>query len=188
MKTAIRADCLGLGIRSSVLQWPSALGSRSLPGTRSLIIDNWNLAPKPRFGRSMYLPLYVRKHRPMYRQQCPALRRELRGPARRQLRRALRHRLREQLLADLLVELHATLLKTLLETKLAALLGSLLDSRQGSLQAPKRPALRRQGLQGRRPPGQGVGGRIVVENCPTTTYRRVPTAMAAHIFRPFCPA
>jgi len=51
----------------------------------------------------------------------------------------------------------------------AALFDSMLVSMLALLHVSVDSALRRQRLGGRRPVGRGVGGRIVVEDCSTTT-------------------
>ena len=56
----------------------------------------------------------------------------------------------------------AELLGTLHQQSLAASLGLMLGSKRRSLLASMRPALLRQKLRGRRPPGHPPGGRIVV--------------------------
>jgi hypothetical protein len=59
----------------------------------------------------------------------------------------------------------------LLQQLFATLLGSMFDLMYGELQASSRHATYRQTLPTRRPVGRGVGGRIVVRDCSTTTYR-----------------
>jgi hypothetical protein len=180
MNTDARADCLGLDIRSLVLEWSLRLGHWSLPDTWSLVIDNWNFAPKARFGLSKHLTLHVGKHRPKEL--------SLLGEQHRQMLRQSHNKLHREMHAPSLAALHGKMLAKLLAAlhrkTLAPLLDSMLDSKHRSLQAAMHPALLGQRQPGRRPPVHPPYGRIVVRNDPTTTYRCVLVAMATHICGP----
>jgi hypothetical protein len=133
---------------------------------------------------AMYLSLFFRKYRPTYRQLHLKLRRELRP----QLNPALNLKLDLNINPSLNHALFATLHLTSNPSFFASLFGSMLESMFRSFRTTTYLALYRQRPRGRRPGGRGVDGEIVVRNGPTTTYRCVPTAMAAHVFRPPCPA
>jgi hypothetical protein len=108
--------------------------------------------------RSKYLPLFVTK----YRQMCIQLRTRLHRQVCPQLNSELCRKLREQVYAALFAALFAKLFETLSEKTLAALFGSLFALKPRPLWASMCLALCRQRPRGRRPPGRGVGGRIVV--------------------------
>jgi hypothetical protein len=70
-----------------------------------------------------------------------------------------------------------SLFKTFYRQLFATLLGSMLGSMLGLLYLSVDSALFRQRPGGRQPVGRGVGGRIVVGNGRTTTYRRAITGL-----------
>jgi hypothetical protein len=143
-----------------------------------------DLTPNARFGRSKYLSLFVRKYRPTYRQLHLKLRCELY----RQLSPALNLKLDLDINPLLNRTLFAALYLKTDPSLLAPSFGAFYLKKQRSFDGPIYPQLCRRMLPTRRPGGRGVGGEIVVRNGPTTTYRCVPIAMAAHVFRPPCPA
>jgi hypothetical protein len=116
-----------------------------------------------------------------YRQKNPALRTRLY----RQLHQQLHHELNLAPYLDLDTSLRGALFKPLFETffqqLFATLLGSLFDQMFVQLWASTCHALCRQMLLPRRPVDRGVGGRIVVRNDRTTTYRRRHATMATRV-------
>jgi hypothetical protein len=84
-----------------------------------------------------------------------------------------------KLFASLYHELFAKSYQSLFRQLFAALFGSLFELMYGWLQALSCLALNRQMLLPRRPVGRGVGGRIVVRNGRTTTYRQSHIAAGA---------
>jgi hypothetical protein len=115
----------------------------------------------------MYLSLFLRKYRP----KCP------------QLRSRLYHQLHQRLNSDLNLALYRglnpslygwsfkQLFETLFQTLFAKLFGSMFKSKSAWLWASSSLALYPQMLLPRRPVGRGVGGRIVVGERSTATYR-----------------
>jgi hypothetical protein len=128
---------------------------------------DWNLAPNSRLCLSMYFWLFLRKWRPTCLQPC----------------RDLCLRLNPALCLDLCLNLYLNLnpslfrtsfaksFQSLFRTFFAALFGSMFASKDAWLRASSCLAPYRQRPRGRRPVGRGVGGRIVVRERHTTTYR-----------------
>jgi len=167
---------------------PSAFaGKHRLPLTRSCtplrrqsrrsLQRSSNLSIDLQLNPSLHLSLLVREHRPRRHQ----LRLELRQQVRRQRDSALNLDLDLNLHRLLHHEMLAELLGTLHQQSLASSLGSNLDSMLRTLPASTPPALHRQKLQSRRPPGHGVGGRIVAQNGRTTTCRQDCTTMQMQV-------
>jgi len=107
-------------------------------------------------------PLFVMKYRPKLRALCTHLRQQLRLSLHLDLNRDLNPELYLLLYRELFVKAHQSLFRELF--------GSMFMSMLTLLSISIDPALRRQGPEGRRHVGRGVGGRIVVGNDRTTTY------------------
>jgi hypothetical protein len=122
-------------------------------------------------------PLFVMKYRPKLRALCTHLRQQLRLSFHLDLNLDLNLNLYPSLYRELFVKTHQSLFRKLF----AKLFGSMFVSMLTLLSISMDPALRRQRLGGRRHVGRGVGGRIVVRNSRTTTYRRGHTTVATRV-------
>jgi hypothetical protein len=134
------------------------INTASAPDTWNPTRGDLNLALKARMCLSKYPPLFFGK----FRKMCDQLRAQLHPKVRRQLNSELHRELHARLHAALYHALLAKMFETSFEQTFAALFGSLFDSKYRSLRASTYLALCRQRPRGGRPPGRGVGGRIVV--------------------------
>ena len=143
-------------------------GSRPRPAVGSLTTAKSDAEIKPRFCPAKYPEKFAGKYLQKYPQSCA----RLRGHVYLHLNSDLYLDLSDKLFAELSREKFEKLFLKSFQKMFAMLFDLLFDLKYRLLYVSSYLVLYRQKPRGRRPVGRGVGGRIVVENGPTTTYRQ----------------